>query len=54
MAVVATAPLPHDEDWIKAAPGTLWAFSKGELIGTFDPSPGYRPPPKKPPVWKPS
>jgi predicted glutamine amidotransferase len=54
MAVVATAPLPHDEDWIKAAPGTLWVFSEGELIATYDPPPGFRPPPKKPPVWKPS
>ena len=54
MAVVATAPLPHDQDWIKAAPGTLWVFSKGELCATFDPPPGYRPPIKKPPVWLPS
>ncbi len=50
MAVVATAPLPHDDDWIKAAPGTLWVFSEGELLATFDPPPGFRPPPKKPPV----
>jgi glutamine amidotransferase len=54
MAVVATAPLPHDEDWIKAPPGTLWVFSQGELITTFAPQPGYVPPSSKAPAWKPS
>jgi glutamine amidotransferase len=54
MAMVATAPLPNDDDWIKADPGTLWVLSKGKLCATFDPPPGFRPPIKKRPVWKPS
>jgi predicted glutamine amidotransferase len=54
MAVVATKPLPHDEDWVQAAPGSLWVFSQGELTATFDPPPGYRAPPSEPPPWKPS
>jgi predicted glutamine amidotransferase len=41
MAAVATAPLTRNEHWVKAAPGTLWIFSQGELIDTFAPSPSY-------------
>jgi predicted glutamine amidotransferase len=54
MAVVATAPLAHDETWTKAAAGTLWVFSKGELIKTFEPPPGYRAPSSVAPAWQPA
>ncbi|HEY3592803.1 MAG TPA: class II glutamine amidotransferase [Polyangiaceae bacterium] len=36
IAVVATQPLTRDETWVKATPGTLWVFSDGELVKTFE------------------
>jgi len=53
MAVVATAPLTRDENWVKAAPGTLWVFSRGELLRTYSPSPSYRSPSSEAPPWQP-
>jgi predicted glutamine amidotransferase len=53
MAVVATAPLTRDETWHKAAPGTLWVFSRGSLVHTFDPPPGYEAGSSVAPPWEP-
>ena len=44
MAVVATAPLTRDEAWQKAAPGTLWVLSGGDIVWTFL-APDYVAPP---------
>lgn len=52
-AVVATAPLTRDETWVKAAPGTLWVFSKGDLVQEFLPAADYVPAPAKVPGWQP-
>jgi hypothetical protein len=52
MAVVATAPLTRDENWVKAAPGTLWVFSRGELLRVFEPSPDYHAPSSEAPPWR--
>ena len=54
MAVVATSPLTRDSTWIKAAPGTLWAFSRGRLEHTFDPPANYEPAPSGAPAWEPA
>jgi predicted glutamine amidotransferase len=53
MAVVATAPLTRDETWVKAAPGTLWVFSRGDLVRTFSPPPDYQPASSEAPAWAP-
>lgn len=54
LALVATKPLTHEARWRKADAGTLWVFSRGELITTFDPPPGYRPASSVAPPWQPA
>ena len=53
MAVVATAPLTQEERWRKAEPGSLWVFTKGELLETFEPPLNYRAPSSVAPPWQP-
>ena len=53
MALVATAPLTQEEQWRKAEPGSLWVFSKGELLKTYEPPPNYRAPSSVAPPWQP-
>jgi predicted glutamine amidotransferase len=54
MAVVATAPLTRDEHWTKAKPGTLWVFSEGDLLCTFEPPSDYLPASSVAPAWEPA
>lgn len=54
MAVVATAPLTRDETWVKAKPGTLWVFSDGELLRSFEPKPDFQPVSSVAPAWEPA
>jgi predicted glutamine amidotransferase len=53
MAVVATAPLTRDETWHRAAPGTLWIFSRGDLVQTFEPPSDYEVGSSVAPAWQP-
>jgi predicted glutamine amidotransferase len=53
MAVVATAPLTRDETWHRASPGTLWVFSRGDLLHSFDPPPDYQAASSVAPPWQP-
>jgi predicted glutamine amidotransferase len=32
VAVVATQPLPDNEDWVTMEPGSLWFFHDGEVV----------------------
>ncbi|MET0385837.1 MAG: class II glutamine amidotransferase [Polyangiales bacterium] len=41
MAAVATTPLTRNETWIKGTPGTLWQFTDGDLVQTWQPAEGY-------------
>jgi predicted glutamine amidotransferase len=54
MAVVATAPLTRDETWVKARPGTLWVFSDGDLLRSFEPKPDYQAVSSVAPAWEPA
>jgi glutamine amidotransferase len=53
MAVVATAPLTRDETWVRATRGTLWVFSRGDLLHTFDPPLDYQAASSVAPRWQP-
>ncbi len=35
VAVVATAPLTRDEEWVEGRPGELWVFRRGRLAATL-------------------
>ena len=35
VAVVATAPLTRDEEWVTGKPGELWVFRRGRLVSTL-------------------
>ncbi len=35
VAVVATAPLTRDEEWVTGIPGEMWVFRKGRRIATL-------------------
>jgi glutamine amidotransferase len=54
MAVVSTVPLTRDENWTKARPGTLWVFSAGSLLHSFQPPPDYVSPSSQAPAWAPA
>lgn len=54
MSVVATSPLTREDAWVKAAPGALWVFSRGELVHSFDPSPDYQAVSSEAPPWEPA
>ena len=53
MAVVATAPLTRDETWHKAEPGSLWVFSRGDLVHTLSPPTDYQSGSSVAPAWEP-
>ena len=54
MAVVSTVPLTRDENWTKARPGTLWVFSGGSLLHSFQPPADYVSPSSEAPAWAPA
>lgn len=31
VAIIATSPLTHDEEWVNMKPGTLWLFEEGDI-----------------------
>src|SRR5262249_44891706 len=35
VAIVATAPLTHNETWIQGRPGEMWVFDHGKLRATL-------------------
>lgn len=35
VAVIATAPLTVDEAWTHGTPGTLWVFTRGDVVATL-------------------
>jgi len=38
VAIVATAPLTHNETWTQGRPGDLWVFDRGTLVATLTPA----------------